>query len=84
MLSFPMGKLAFSHSGNRGQKTFALSTQMHHFLDFWAKKTELVATAKVVFSTSKKPRKRSWYARKRGIAKSENHVQKTFVFPMKF
>ncbi len=38
MLSFPMGKLAFSHSGNRGQKTFALSTQMHYFLDFWAKK----------------------------------------------
>ena len=34
MLSFPMGKLAFSHSGNRGQKTFALSTQMHHFSIF--------------------------------------------------
>ena len=28
----------FSRSGNRGQKTFALSTQMHIFFDFWAKK----------------------------------------------
>ena len=37
MLSFPMGKLTSPHSGNRGQETFALSTQMHNFSDFWSK-----------------------------------------------
>ena len=34
MLSIPMGKLDFPHTGNRVQKTFILSTQMHYFSDF--------------------------------------------------
>ena len=81
MLSIPMGKLDFPHSGNRVQKTFILSTQMHYFSDFLRERQWLHLGKQSRNGTGIPERaKLSWSPRKPRFSKTGISVRKSFVF----
>ena len=81
MLSIPMGKPDFPHSGNRVQKTFILSTQMHYFSDFLRERQWPHLGKQSRNGTGIPERaKLSWSPRKPRFSKTGISVRKSFVF----